>query len=290
MSHEHSEPALARLPLLDAVSVADAEPAQSSDPLKLYVRQINDGRLLTADEERELARRKDLGDEKAKRILVESNLRLVMSITRGYARTEVPLLDLIQEGNLGLIRAVEKFDHTLGFKLSLFSAWWIRQAITSALAVEDRAINLPAHDADGVRRASAARRQLAQSLSRDPSNTEIAREAGLSVERVVELFALIADGNLVRTPVIEDTGAPVTDVVMTEAEHDEELTHALGRLEPRMRHIVNRRLGLDGKAPQTIDDLGSDLGITRERVRQIETKALRELRALVPALGLQLPL
>src|SRR6476646_8507845 len=162
-------------------SAADHAPA--ADPLKLYVRQIGGGALLTREEERELARRKDEGDEAAKRKLIESNLRLVMSITRNYTKASVPLLDLIQEGNLGLIRAVEKFDWKMGYKLSTYATWWIRQAVTRALADQGRTIRLPVHVADQVRRVMRARRVLAQKLNREPSDDEIATEAGFTPER-----------------------------------------------------------------------------------------------------------
>src|SRR6266487_779441 len=178
-----------------------AESAPAEDPLRLYVRQIGGGALLTREEERELARRKDEGDELAKRKLIESNLRLVMAITRNYTKASVPLLDLIQEGNLGLIRAVEKFDYRLGFKLSTYATWWIRQAITRALADQGRTIRLPVHVADQVRRLLRARRQLAQKLNRDPSVDEIAKESGFTPERVTELFALIEDTISLETPV-----------------------------------------------------------------------------------------
>src|SRR5579875_1573887 len=177
------------------------EEAPAEDPLKLYVRQIGDGALLTREEERELARRKDAGDEEAKRRLIESNLRLVMAITRNYTKADVPLLDLIQEGNLGLIRAVEKFDYRLGYKLSTYATWWIRQAITRALADQGRTIRLPVHVAEQVRRVQRCRRQLAQRLNRDPSSAEIGKEAGLPAERVDELFALVTDPVSLETPV-----------------------------------------------------------------------------------------
>ncbi|HEX2497054.1 MAG TPA: sigma-70 family RNA polymerase sigma factor, partial [Gaiellaceae bacterium] len=172
-----------------------------SDPLKLYVRQIGDGRLLTAEEERELARRKDAGDEEAKRKLIESNLRLVMSITRNYTRAGVPLLDLIQEGNLGLIRAVEKFDWKLGFKLSTYATWWIRQAVARALADQGRTIRLPVHVAEQARKVLRARRILTQKLNRDPTVEEIAKESGFPPERVRELFELVEDPVSLETPV-----------------------------------------------------------------------------------------
>ncbi len=160
----------------DAPALVKLEATQ--DPLKLYVRAIGDGRLLTPVEERELARRKDAGDEQAKRQLIESNLRLVMSITRNYTKAGVPLLDLIQEGNLGLIRAVEKFDYKLGYKLSTYATWWIRQAVTRALADQGRTIRLPVHVADQVRRLMRARRELAQKLNREPTQEELAQESG----------------------------------------------------------------------------------------------------------------
>ncbi len=181
------EPHLELLPALDSVTTEDeaeeaeevAAPEATQDPLKLYVRAIGDGRLLTVIEERELARRKDEGDEAAKRKLIESNLRLVMSITRNYTKAGVPLLDLIQEGNLGLIRAVEKFDYKMGFKLSTYATWWIRQAVTRALAEQGRTIRLPVHVAEQVRRVTRGRRVLAQKLNRDPTYDEIAVETRL---------------------------------------------------------------------------------------------------------------
>jgi RNA polymerase primary sigma factor len=283
---DEEEPENARL--------SESERLQTADPLKLYVRQLGDGRLLTPAEERELARRKDLGDEGAKRRLIESNLRLVMSITRNYTRAEVPLLDLIQEGNLGLIRAVEKFDYRLGFKLSTYATWWIRQSITRALADQGRTIRLPVHVAEQVRRSQRARRQLAQRLNRDPSVDEIAKESGLTPERVRELFELVTDPVSLETPVgdgeslyadlIEDERSESPDAQTANLARAVELASALEELEPRMRHVLERRFGLDGEVPQTLEDLGSDLGITRERVRQIETRALRQLRNLAPGL------
>src|SRR5438045_4726263 len=178
----------------------ETEP-QLRDPLKLYVRQIGDGRLLTPTEERELARRKDEGDEAAKSRLIECNLRLVMSITRNYTKAGVPLLDLIQEGNLGLIRAVEKFDYRMGYKLSTYATWWIRQAVTRALADQGRTIRLPVHVADQVRRVMRARRILSQKLNRDPLIAEVAIETGLTEARVKDLLDLVEDPVSLETPV-----------------------------------------------------------------------------------------
>ena len=182
------------------------------DPLKLYVRQIGDGRLLTPPQERELARRKDAGDEAAKRKLIESNLRLVMSITRNYTRADVPLLDLIQEGNLGLIRAVEKFDYKMGFKLSTYATWWIKQSISRALAEQGRTIRLPVHVADQVRKVTKTRRLLGQKLNRDPSLDEIAAEIGITPERVQELLELVLDPVSLETP-IGDGDSSVADLI-----------------------------------------------------------------------------
>ncbi|MFL5961133.1 MAG: RNA polymerase sigma factor RpoD/SigA [Gaiellaceae bacterium] len=273
---------------------AEPEQASAQDPLKLYVRQIGGGALLTREEERELARRKDEGDEEAKRRLIESNLRLVMAITRNYTKANVPLLDLIQEGNLGLIRAVEKFDYRLGFKLSTYATWWIRQAITRALADQGRTIRLPVHVADQVRRLLRARRQLAQKLNREPSLVELARETQLTDERVRELLELVENPVSLETPVgdgeslygdlIEDVHAPAPHERSAEQARGRELAGALEQLNPRMRRVLSLRFDLDGESPQTLEEVGVQLGITRERVRQLETRALRELRLAAPAL------
>jgi RNA polymerase primary sigma factor len=278
----------------DNAVLSDAERLQTADPLKLYVRQIGDGRLLTVQEERELARRKDLGDEDAKRRLIESNLRLVMSITRSYTKAPVPLLDLIQEGNLGLIRAVEKFDYKMGYKLSTYATWWIRQAVTRALADQGRTIRLPVHVADQVRRAQRSRRQLAQKLNRDPSLDEIAADSGLALTRVRELFELVEDTVSLEAPIGEGDGSVADTIEDGSSESPEaaagrharstELARAIERLNPRMRHVVLRRFGLDGSPPQTLEEVGVGLGITRERVRQLESRALRELRLVAPGL------
>ena len=296
-----SEPRLELLPALEepVEELPDDEPEAATpeatqDPLKLYVRQIGDGRLLTPAEERELARRKDLGDEDAKRRLIECNLRLVMSITRNYTKASVPLLDLIQEGNLGLIRAVEKFDYRLGFKLSTYATWWIRQAVTRALAEQGRTIRLPVHVAEQVRRVTRARRVLAQKLNRDPDLDEIAAESGFTPERVRELLELVEDPVSLETPVgdgeslygdmIEDTNAIEPDVQTSERLRASELAKALDQLNPRMRLVLAQRFGLDGVAPKTLEEVGAGLGITRERVRQLESRALRELRSVAPGL------
>ena len=282
----------------DNAFLSDHDRLQSSDPLKLYVRQIGDGPLLTPAEERELARRKDLGDEAAKRRLIECNLRLVMSITRNYTKAGVPLLDLIQEGNMGLIRAVEKFDYKMGYKLSTYATWWIRQAVTRALADQGRTIRLPVHVAEQVRRVHRARRVLTQKLNRDPTTEEIAKESGMPVQRIRELYELVEDPVSLETPVgdgesmvadmVEDQKSESPDSATAANARTVDLAEAIERLNPRMKHVVLRRFGLDGQLPQTLEEVGNDLGITRERVRQLETRALRELRTVAPGLELYL--
>ncbi|TMK71064.1 MAG: sigma-70 family RNA polymerase sigma factor [Actinobacteria bacterium] len=277
---------------------AAEEAAATQDPLKLYVRAIGDGPLLTPAEERELARRKDEGDEAAKKKLIESNLRLVMSITRNYTKAGVPLLDLIQEGNLGLIRAVEKFDYTMGYKLSTYATWWIRQAVTRALADQGRTIRLPVHVADQVRRLMRARRQLAQKLNREPTQEELATESGFTPQRVQEMLDLVEDPVSLETPVgdgesmyadlIEDVNSDRPDHTTAIKLRRKELAEAMLRLNPRMRRVLALRFGLDGEHPQTLEEVGAGLGITRERVRQLESRALRELRTVAPDLELYL--
>jgi RNA polymerase primary sigma factor len=301
-TEDGAEPALELLPVLDEPE-ADAEEAeeaaaQTQDPLKLYVRQIGDGRLLTPSEERELARLKDEGDEAAKRRLIEANLRLVMSITRNYTKAGVPLLDLIQEGNLGLIRAVEKFDYRLGFKLSTYATWWIRQSITRALADQGRTIRLPVHVAEQVRRVMRARRVLGQKLNRDPTIDELATESGFPSRRVEELLELVEEPVSLETPVgdgeslyadlIEDVHSDQPDESTAKRLRSVELADALTHLNPRMQRVLSLRFGLEDGKPQTLEEVGAGLGITRERVRQLEARALRELRAVAPDLELYL--
>jgi RNA polymerase primary sigma factor len=307
------EPRLELVPALDdpeAETETDVEPEAEAeaeeedgpeveeDPLKLYVRSIGGGPLLTRGEERELARRKDAGDEAAKRKLIESNLRLVMSITRNYTKAGVPLLDLIQEGNLGLIRAVEKFDYKMGYKLSTYATWWIRQSVTRALADQGRTIRLPVHVAEQVRRLLRTRRQLAQKLNREPTEQELSKESGLDDKRVRDLLDLVETPVSLETPVgdgeslygdlIEDVNSDTPDEMTAQRSRSNELARALSHLNPRMRRVLALRFGLDGELPQTLEEVGAGLGITRERVRQLESRALRELRVAAPDLELYL--
>ncbi len=273
-------------------------PVPTADPLKLYVRQIGNGPLLTPAQERELARRKDEGDEDAKRRLIEANLRLVMSITRNYVNAGVPLLDLIQEGNLGLIRAVEKFDYTMGYKLSTYATWWIRQAVTRAIADQSRTIRLPVHVVDQVRKVTRARRTLTQKLNREPTAEEIAQECELEVKRVNELLDLVeqpvsletpvGDGDSIYGDMLEDENSEQPEAVLSDNLRIIELEAALAQLNPRMRHVLELRFGLAGHTPQTLEEVGTALGVTRERVRQLEARALRELQNVAPSLRLYL--
>ncbi len=264
----------------------------------LYVRQLDHWPLLSVDEERNLARLKDAGDERAKQQLIAANLRLVISITRKYASAGVPLLDLIQEGNLGLIRAVEKFDYKMGYKLSTYATWWIRQSVTRALADQGRTIRLPVHVADQVRRVMRARRTLAQKLNREPLPEEIASESGLDPTRVHELLELVEDPISLETPVgegdsvyvdmVEDVSSARPDNVLADELRSAELETALAGLSDRLRELLELRFGLSGEEPRTLEEVGALLGVTRERVRQLETRALRSLQQSAPGLRLYL--
>src|SRR3954453_8113203 len=269
------------------------------DLLRTYVRQIGNGKLLTADQERALARRKDEGDEWAKRRLIECNLRLVISIAKHYSASGMPLLDLIQEGNLGLIRAVEKFDQSRGFKLSTYATWWIRQAMSRAIADQGRTIRLPVHVVDMVKKLNRHARAVQQQTGRDATDEELAVLMELPLPRIrqlrglqddpVSLEAPVGDGESQFSDLIEDVNADRPDARTAEKFREAELTEALGDLNERMREVVELRYGLDGDKPRTLEQVGATLGVTRERVRQIEARALRELKAKNPNLRDYLP-
>jgi RNA polymerase primary sigma factor len=270
------------------------QPADEVDLLRTYVRQIGNGRLLTAQEEALLAKRKDAGDMAAKQKLVECNLRLVISIAKAYSASGVPLLDLIQEGNLGLIRAVEKFDYRKGFKLSTYATWWIRQAISRAIADQGRTIRLPVHIVDVLKKLHRVDRQLVQTLGRDPLPEEVAAMLEMPVARVIQLRQLLDDPVSLETPVgegdslfadmVEDRNADRPEQVVAENMKLSELQVALDSLQERMREVLELRYGLDGSKPCTLEEVGARLGVTRERVRQVEGRALRELELMNPGL------
>jgi RNA polymerase primary sigma factor len=277
----------------EELDLTDA-PAPAVDLLHTYVRQIGDGALLTRAEELELARRKDRGDEAAKRQLIECNLRLVISMARAYSSSGVPLLDLIQEGNMGLMRAVEKFDASRGYKLSTYATWWIRQSMSRAIADQARTIRLPLHVLDVIKKLHRANRMLTQKLGREPLAAELAAELKLSVERVIELQRMIEDPVSLEGPVgdgesnfsemVEDTNTRQPETLLVSRQREQELQAALEELNERTRHVLEARFGLNDREPATLEQVGAEIGVTRERVRQIETRALRELESKNPGL------
>ncbi|MCW2926498.1 MAG: polymerase sigma factor RpoD [Thermoleophilia bacterium] len=264
------------------------------DLLRTYVGQLDDGPLLTHPEELELARRKDRGDEAAKDRLVECNLRLVISIARRYQGNGVPLLDLIQEGNIGLIRAVEKFDPEKGFKLSTYATWWIRQAVSRAIASQGRTIRLPLHVVDVIRKLQREQRGLSQKLGREPTLDELADKLQISTLEVEELQRLVDDTMSLDVPVGEGEN-DLADMLEDERVVDpfaqavlgmrqEAVGDAMRSLSERSRLVIEMRYGLNGRQPQYLDEVGAVLGVTRERVRQLEHRALQQLAESAPHL------
>ena len=259
------------------------------DPVKMYLKDIGKVPLLTSEEEAELAQRMLEGDEEAKKQLSEANLRLVVSIAKRYVGRGMLFLDLIQEGNLGLMKAVEKFDYTKGFKFSTYATWWIRQAITRAIADQARTIRIPVHMVETINRQVRAQRTLLQELGREPTPEEIADYMGITPEKVVEIQKIAQDPVSLETPIgeeedshlvdfIEDTKASPPSDVAAQAMLREQLIQALHKLTPREEKVIRLRYGLDDGKSRTLEEVGKEFNVTRERIRQIEAKALRKLR------------
>ncbi len=261
----------------------------TEDPVRMYLKEIGTVPLLTAEEEMELARRKQAGDEKAKKKLIEANLRLVVSIAKRYTGRGMSFLDLVQEGNLGLIKGVEKFDPEKGFKLSTYATWWIRQSVTRALADQARTIRVPVHMVETINKMSKMQRKLTLELGYEPSVAELAKALDMTEEKVMEIMQIAREPASLETPIGEEDDSNLGDFVADNnvltpednvesvmlREHIEAL---LGDLKERERQVIVLRFGLEDGHPRTLEEVGREFKVTRERIRQIEAKALRKLR------------
>ena len=272
------------------IEVSDsAKNIPTDDPVRMYFKEIGKVPLLTAEEERDLAIRIEQGDEEAKKKLCESNLRLVVSIARRYLNRGLSFLDLIQEGNLGLIKAVEKFDYTKGYKFSTYATWWIRQAITRSIADQARTIRIPVHMVETINKLIRISRQLLQEYGREPTSEEIAKEMGISVEKVREIKKISQDPVSLETPIGEEEDSHLGDFIPDEdipspvdaaaySMLQKQLREVLDTLSDREKKVLILRFGLDDGRPRTLEEVGREFNVTRERIRQIEAKALRKLR------------
>lgn len=274
---------------VDKIDLSVPDGVGVDDPVKMYLKEIGKVPLLSAEEEIELAKRMEAGDEAAKKKLAEANLRLVVSIAKRYVGRGMLFLDLIQEGNLGLIKAVEKFDYRKGYKFSTYATWWIRQAITRAIADQARTIRIPVHMVETINKLIRVSRQLLQELGREPLPEEIAEEMDIPVERVREILKISQEPVSLETPIGEEEDSHLGDFIQDEnvpvpAEAaaftllKEQLVEVLGTLTEREQKVLRLRFGLDDGRARTLEEVGKEFNVTRERIRQIEAKALRKLR------------
>ena len=274
---------------LDKIDLSVPEGVSIEDPVRMYLKEIGKVSLLSADEEIELAKRMEKGDEAAKKRLAEANLRLVVSIAKRYVGRGMLFLDLIQEGNLGLIKAVEKFDYRKGYKFSTYATWWIRQAITRAIADQARTIRIPVHMVETINKLIRVSRQLLQELGREPTPEEIAEEMDMPVDRVREILKISQEPVSLETPIgeeedshlgdfIQDDNVPVPADAAAFTLLKEQLVEVLSTLTDREQKVLRLRFGLDDGRARTLEEVGKEFKVTRERIRQIEAKALRKLR------------
>ena len=274
---------------MEKIDLSVPDGVSTEDPVRMYLKEIGKVPLLTAEEEIELAKRMELGDQEAKKRLAEANLRLVVSIARRYVGRGMLFLDLIQEGNLGLIKAVEKFDYRKGYKFSTYATWWIRQAITRAIADQARTIRIPVHMVETINKLIRVSRQLLQELGREPTPEEIAKEMDMPVERVREILKISQEPVSLETPIgeeedshlgdfIQDDNVPVPADAATFTLLKEQLEEVLGTLTEREQKVLILRFGLEDGRARTLEEVGKEFNVTRERIRQIEAKALRKLR------------
>ena len=274
---------------LDKIDLSVPEGVSIEDPVRMYLKEIGKVPLLTAEEEKELAMKMEAGDMEAKKRLAEANLRLVVSIAKRYVGRGMLFLDLIQEGNLGLIKAVEKFDYRKGYKFSTYATWWIRQAITRAIADQARTIRIPVHMVETINKLIRVQRQLLQELGREPYPEEIAEKMGLPVERVREIQKISQEPVSLETPIgeeedshlgdfIQDDNVPVPAEAAAFTLLKEQLVEVLGALTEREQKVLCLRFGLEDGRARTLEEVGKEFDVTRERIRQIEAKALRKLR------------
>ena len=274
---------------MENIDLSVPEGVSIEDPVRMYLKEIGKVPLLTADEEISLAKRMENGDENAKKRLAEANLRLVVSIAKRYVGRGMLFLDLIQEGNLGLIKAVEKFDYRKGYKFSTYATWWIRQAITRAIADQARTIRIPVHMVETINKLIRVSRQLLQELGREPQPEEIAKEMNMSVDRVREILKISQEPVSLETLIgeeedshlgdfIQDDNVPVPADAAAFTLLKEQLVEVLGTLTEREQKVLRLRFGLDDGRARTLEEVGKEFNVTRERIRQIEAKALRKLR------------